>query len=503
MSKTREQATDILSNAINAAEQKKALTSGKRRRAAIWTPAEREILIPKARENLFEYNHLMAPDFYRPERFFLVTLCNEMQAFYEDAYGPPVLVLNLPPRFGKSRTAMTLSQWVFGKNPSEKIMSGSYNEMLSTTFSKGVRDPIAEIKLDPDKVVYSDVFPYTKIKQGDATAHYWSIEGEYSSYLATSPTGTATGFGCSLMIIDDIIKNAYEAYNENILEGHWKWFTNTMLQRLEEGGKIIIIMTRWSSRDLAGRAIEHFGNDARVVTMKAVQPDGSMLCEDILSKKSYLLKVAAMGVDIASANYQQEPIDMKGALYQTFKTYDTIPVNAAGKPLFTEIRAYIDTADEGDNYLCGVVYGVYNKEAYMLDVLYTKAPMEITEPATAKMLYDNKVNLAKIESNNGGRGFARAVARQLKEKFRSNHTKIKWFHQALNKVARILSNSTWVQDHIYYPKNWRDRWPDYYKAMTSYQKEGKNKYDDGPDATTGIAENCTRGSSGFVDVGGI
>ena len=89
----------------------------------------------------------------------------------------------------------------------------------------------------------------------------WSLEGGYNNYLATSATGTATGtatgFGCSLMIIDDLIKNAEESYNENILEKHWDWFTNTMLSRLEEGGKIIIIMTRWATGDLAGRALEH------------------------------------------------------------------------------------------------------------------------------------------------------------------------------------------------------------------------------------------------------
>ena len=78
-----------------------------------------------------------------------------------------------------------------------------------------------------------------------------------------------------------------------------------MLSRLEEGGKIIIIMTRWASDDLAGRAIEHFKDDplfkAKVITMKALQDDGSMLCEEVLSKASYTSKVRAMGEDIASA----------------------------------------------------------------------------------------------------------------------------------------------------------------------------------------------------------
>ena len=73
----------------------------------------------------------------------------------------------------------------------------------------------------------------------------WSLENGYNNYLSTSPTGTATGFGASLLIIDDLIKNAEEAYNENVKEKHWDWFTNTILSRLEEGGKIIIIMTRF------------------------------------------------------------------------------------------------------------------------------------------------------------------------------------------------------------------------------------------------------------------
>ena len=116
--------------------------------------------------------------------------------------------------------------------------------------------------------------------------------------------------------------------------------------------------------------------------------------------------------------------------------------------------------------------------------------MEVTETGVARTLYENNVNIVDIESNNGGRGFARSVERILKEVFKSNKTKVKWFHQSKNKVARILSNSTWVMEHIYFPTNWRDKWPEYYKAMVSYQREGKNKHDDAPDATTGVAEQC-------------
>lgn len=443
-----------------------------------------------ARREFFYFCNLMAPDFYKPDRKYLKVLCEELQDFYYS--NDDVLIINMPPRHGKSRTAGLFAQWVFGKNQKEKVMTGSYNETLSTVFSKNVRNSISEVKADKDKIVYSDIFPGVKIKQGDAAMNLWSLEGGYNNYLATSPTGTATGFGCTLMIIDDLIKNAEEAYNENVLEKHWSWFTNTMISRLEEGGKIIIIMTRWATGDLAGRALEHFREEkkkVRHVSMKALQDDGTMLCDEILSRESYDMKVRAMGEDIASANYQQVPIDIKGRLYNSFKTYTDIPRDQHGNLLFTRISAYVDTADQGDDYLCAIVYGEYNMEAYVLDVLYTKEPMEVTEPATAKMLYENKVNVATIESNNGGRGFARAIERILREKYGTNRTRIRWFHQNKNKKARILSNATWVMDHIYFPVNWRDRWPEYYKAMTTYQREGKNQHDDAPDATTGIAEN--------------
>ena len=433
-----------------------------------------------ARRDFFYFCNLMAGDFYKKDRQYLVDLCHELQQFYEDKQAK-VLIMNIPPRHGKSRSAQMLVKWILGTHPHEKIMTGSYNTTLSTTFAKNVRNDIQMIKADKDVIVYSDIFPNTRIKRGDGSMDMWSLEGGYNSYLATSPSGTATGFGASLLILDDIIKNAEEAYNENVKAKHWDWFTNTMLSRLEEGGKIIIIMTRWASDDLAGRAIEHFGERAKVITMKALQDDGTMLCDEVLSRDSYRDKVSAMGEDIASANYQQIPIDLKGCLYSGFKTYDTLPP-------FELIKTYTDTADQGADYLCSITYGVYKNEAYILDVIYTKESMEITEPQVARTIYEYNVAIADIESNNGGRGFVRSVRRILEEVYNSNRTKIVAFHQSKNKESRILSQATWVMDHMYLPVYWQVRWKDFAKAILRFQREGKNEHDDAPDALTGVAE---------------
>lgn len=452
--------------------------------------------IELARREFFFYCQLKAPDFYKDDRAFLIELCEGLQEFIES--DEDVCVVNIPPRHGKSRTAGNLVEWVLGRDNTEKIMTGSYNETLSTMFSKNVRNSIQEEKADENKPVFTDVFPGTRIKHGDGAMNLWSLEGGYNNYLATSPTGTATGFGCSLMIIDDLIKSALEANNATILENHWTWFTDTMLSRLEEGGKILVIMTRWHSSDLAGRALKwckETGKKYRHIKMSALQDKGKkeMLCPEILSYASYQDKISAMGEDIASANYNQEPIDLKGQLYTSFKVYDDVPKDDHGNNLFTVIRNYTDTADEGSDYLCSITYGVYNKEAYVLDVIYTQKPMEETEPMVAKALYDFGVNRAQIESNNGGKGFARSVKSILDSKYNSNKTHVKWFHQSQNKVARILSNSTWVMNHIYFPRNWKDKWPEYHDAMIRYQREGKNAHDDAPDATTGVAENMEKG----------
>ncbi|MFR8733899.1 MAG: phage terminase large subunit [Clostridium perfringens] len=386
-----------------------------------------------------------------------------------------------------------------GNDNSLKIMTGSYNETLSTSFSKMVRDSITEKKADKDKVIFSDIFPQTSIKQGDGAANLWSLEKGNNNYLATSPTGTATGFGANIIVIDDLIKNASEANNSLNRDKQCSWFTDTMLSRLEGNDwKIIVVMTRWHSKDLAGRLISHCNENKinyKQILYKAIKEDGSMLCDDILNYDSYTIKTKTMSPEIALANYQQEPIDLRGTLYKSFKTYDEIPKDMFGKYKFTDIKSYCDTADTGDDYLCNIIYGVLNREAYILDVYYTKDHMEITEKEVAKRLTEFKVNNALIEGNNGGRGFARQVERNMREL--GNHkTIIRTFHQSNNKNARILSNATWVMEHIYYPSNWHNKWNEYFVSMKEYQREGKNPHDDAQDATTGVAEN-------IIEAGGL
>lgn len=435
--------------------------------------------IELARRNLYDYCKLRHPNFYKKDRTYLKDMCYKIQEFLKQNE-KKFLVINLPPRHGKSFTSKNTVEWLLGENPKLRVMTGSYNETLSGQFAKQVRDTIQTVKVD-DNLVYNDIFPNTKIKYGEASASMWSLEkSDQKNYLATSPTGTATGFGAEILIVDDLIKNSEEAYNELTLDKQWEWFNNTMLSRLEGNWKVIIIMTMWATNDLAGKVIETFGDLVEVIKYRAVQEDGSMLCEEILSKEDFEIKTQEMNEDIVQANYNQEPIDIKGRLYDDLKEWNELPK-------YSKVYSYTDTADKGTDYLVTIPYITFNGDVYVLDIQYDDRPMEITEEECTDIIIKNEVNEAFIESNNGGRGFSRNIDRKLKEKGYYKCV-IQPFTQTGNKEARILTSASWVCNHVFFPPNWKNKYKEAYKSLNTFQKKGKNKHDDIEDVLAGIYE---------------
>lgn len=489
----------------------------------------REKRIRESRYSLWQYCKTESPDFYTEDNWHLKILCWVLQSLYEkkltaegfreicEDYAPEwfiesfdwdrleqewiytKLIINMPPRTGKSRTLVNFCKWAFGRNPLNKIITGSYNDSMAQDFSRYTRDGIQEDKTYPHEIVYSDVFPGTKIKRGDASYGKWALEGSFFSYKGSGVGGSVTGKGCNISIVDDPVKDAAEAFNEGRLDIIWTWYASTFNSRLEKGGIRIVNMTRWAERDICGRLLDPTSKGGKrhkewfVLKMTArddVRENGTgeMLCPALLDEEMYEDLEDILDESIFDANYRQQPVDKRGRLYKEFKTYEQIPKDEAGKPLFESIISYTDTADTGEDYLACIVAGVYQGYAYVLDVLYTKEPMEVTEPQTAGMIDRNGVTLARFESNNGGRGFARVVQRLLEEKHGNVRAEVHWFHQSKNKRARIFTASHAVTRVVLFPKGWEDRWPEYYRAMRDYKAEGTNPHDDAADATTGIVE---------------
>lgn len=495
---------------------------------------KRQQAIRAARKDFWTFNKLESPTFYKDSRWHLRLMSDVLQALYRrqltkawfiaacaricppwfhhtvdyhemvsrlrDDFIYERIIMNEPPRIGKSRTLTNFCKWCFGDNVENRIITCSFNDTLAQDFSRYTRDGIMTPKNYPHETIYNDIFPDTVVQQGNASYKKWALEGQFFSYLGAGIGGTITGKGGNILIVDDPVKDAEEALNELRLETIWTWYAGTFLSRLEteaDTGKNaiqIVNMTRWAAGDVCGRILGDEQNPAPeahkwfVFKLVAKYPNGEMLCPDLLNEEQYNSLKTNMLPVIFEANYHQKPIDMEGRLYKNLKTYVDVPTDENGRSLFERIVSYTDTADTGEDYLVSIVAGIYQGQAYVLDVLYSQASMEVTEPLTAALFCDNFVGYALIESNNGGRGFARAVERTGWDMHKNRHTTIKWFTQSKNKLARIHSNSASAQNNIYFPLNWRDRWPDFYTALTTYQAKGKNAHDDAPDAFTGLYE---------------
>ena len=177
--------------------------------------------------------------------------------------------------------------------------------------------------------------------------------------------------------------------------------------------------------------------------------------------------------------YQGRPAPQGGLLYgEGFTYYDTLPREVV------RWGNYTDTADTGDDYLCSICYAVdVDGVIYLTDVVYSREPMEVTEGLVAEMLRRTQTRQAAIESNNGGRGFARAVQRLVPE------VRIEWFHQSGNKEARILSNSATVLHALRMPTGWAVMWPELHQHLTTYRRLfAANRWHDAADVLTGIVE---------------
>jgi len=452
----------------------------------------------------------MADDFYIDGRDHLYTLCKALQALYEGRIikyriddpwqiveAVPnkrhircyKLILNMPPQHGKSRTLILFNQWVFGKNTDEKIICASYNDDAAMDFSRYTRDGIADKdRISEDEILYCDIFKNVRIKDGNASYGKWALAGQFFSYKGCGIEGSITGKGGTVRIVDDPIKDAAVAFNDAELDKIWIWYTATFLSRSAKGIPIDIMNhTRWSTKDPCGRILASAkAKDWYILKMEAYdKTTNKTLCEELLPLERYMelrdIAEAEGGVveAVFRGNYHQEPLDLVGKLY-SIKTYVTLPE-------LEQIISYTDTADEGKDWLSCFIAGVYKGDLYVLDAYYTQSPMEVTEVETAKRLVEFQVNRAKIESNNGGRGFARNVQRISREQFKKE-IQIEWFHQGENKMARIITQSSFVNNHIFFPEGWMGLWPELYKHLNGFQKEKNNKTDDGADALTGLAE---------------
>jgi len=209
-------------------------------------------------------------------------LAAELERFEADvrARKSPRLIITLPPRFGKSElTSRRYPGWVLGRNPDWNVGIVSYSAELAEELSADARrvvisDEYTEVfgsRYQPDKGASVELD-----RQSKAVAH-WRIEGRRGGVRAVGVGGSLVGRGFHVCIIDDPIKGRKEADSELIREDLWKWFRGTLRTRIEPGGGIILVHTRWHHDDLTAKLIEQRSDRWKVLHLPAVAEDNDIL----------------------------------------------------------------------------------------------------------------------------------------------------------------------------------------------------------------------------------
>ena len=225
------------------------------------------------------------------------------------------LIINMPPRHTKSEFASyLLPAWFLGKYPEKKIIQTAHTAELATGFGRKVRN------LFQDEM-FTDIFPDVTLRQDSKAAGRWNTN-KGGDYFSIGVGGAVTGKGADLLIIDDPHSEQEAqvgAYNPEVFDKVFEWYTSGPRQRLQPGGAICIVMTRWHKRDLTGKILKasiesERADEWKVIQFPAIMPNGKALWSEFWSLSELSTLRTELPISKWQAQYQQDPTSEEGAI---------------------------------------------------------------------------------------------------------------------------------------------------------------------------------------------
>jgi len=220
------------------------------------------------------------------------------------------LIINMPPRHTKSEFASyLLPAWMIGNNPKLKIIQATHTADLAIDFGRKTKNLV-------DEKNYQELFT-TRLQEDSQAAGKWKTE-QGGEYFAAGVGGAITGRGANLLIIDDPHKEQDLKGDGKAFEKAMTWYTAGPRQRLQPGGSIVIVMTRWSTKDLTGQLLKAQTEDGsdqwEVVELPALLPNGKPVWPEYWKEEELLKTKASIPVSNWLAQYMQSPTAEEGAL---------------------------------------------------------------------------------------------------------------------------------------------------------------------------------------------
>jgi predicted phage terminase large subunit-like protein len=225
----------------------------------------------------------------------------------------------MPPRHGKSMLASQyFPAWYAGVYPDRRVMLASYEADFAASWGRKARDVLEEFG--------EGVFG-VQVRADSSAASRWDLAGHAGGMQTAGCGGPLTGKGAHLLVLDDVVKNAEEAMSQTLRDRAWDWFVSTALTRLEPGGSVLVIMTRWHPDDLAGRLLkrqEEVGEPWDVISFPALalendplgRKPGEALWPDRYPIEALNEIKATQGSMWFQAMYQQSPTLPEGNLFR-------------------------------------------------------------------------------------------------------------------------------------------------------------------------------------------
>jgi len=303
-------------------------------------PNKSDFLTSAARNNFINFCQVIDPNYEANWHHQVIAEKLEHAIEMAEQDKPYRLILEMPPRHGKSHTATTLfPTYALGKHPEWPFIITSYSADLAQSFGMKARDII---QTNPN---YPAIFPKTRIRKDSKAKDKW-ITTNGGSYSSVGVGGAITGFGAKIAIIDDPLKNREEADSQSLRQKIYEWYTSTLYTRLEGSGVIIIIMTRWHLDDLVGRVLNESGDNKEeqsltdewdVVRFPAIaehdeehRKEGEALWPNKFPKPTLNNIKENITVHDWASLYQQNPIlsenqEFRQEMFKTFEEEDIQP----------------------------------------------------------------------------------------------------------------------------------------------------------------------------------
>ena len=259
----------------------------------------------KVNSDFMEFIKYIWPEFISGEHHKIIA-----QKFNDIASGKiKRLIVNMPPRHTKSEFASNyLPAWMIGKNPKLKIIQATHTAELAIRFGRKAKHVI-------DSPEYQEIFDTTLQEDSKAAGRWETSQG--GEYFAVGVGGAMTGRGADLLIIDDPHKEKDLSSKESF-DKAYEWYTAGPRQRLQPGGRIILVMTRWSTRDLTGTLLKAQGevksDQWEVVEFPAILPNNKPVWPEYWKLDELETVKASISVGKWNAQYMQTPTAEEGAL---------------------------------------------------------------------------------------------------------------------------------------------------------------------------------------------